>query len=112
MAASPSPSTRRDCAASDENPPAWNIRTLATASPSDRVKRSPVAVASEDSVADTLVEPEEVAEAFDLLQRSGKVKYREDIVQGIENAPRAFIGLLRGENFGKLQVQLGPDPTR
>lgn len=44
--------------------------------------------------------------------RTCKIKYREDIVQGIENAPRAFIGLLRGENFGKLQVQLGPDPTK
>ena len=44
--------------------------------------------------------------------RSGKLKYKEDIVQGIENTPRAFIGLLRGENFGKLQVQLGPDPTK
>jgi NADPH-dependent curcumin reductase CurA len=44
--------------------------------------------------------------------RSGAVKYKEDIVQGIENAPRAFIGLLRGENFGKLQVQLGPDPFK
>jgi NADPH-dependent curcumin reductase CurA len=44
--------------------------------------------------------------------RSGRIKYKEDIVEGIENAPRAFIGLLRGENFGKLQVRLGPDPTR
>jgi NADPH-dependent curcumin reductase CurA len=43
--------------------------------------------------------------------RSGRLKYKEDIVEGIENAPRAFIGLLRGENFGKLQVKLGPDPT-
>ena len=42
--------------------------------------------------------------------RSGRVKYKEDIVEGIEKAPRAFIGLLRGENFGKLQVKLGPDP--
>jgi NADPH-dependent curcumin reductase CurA len=32
-------------------------------------------------------------------------------VEGLENAPRAFIGLLRGDNFGKLQVKLGPDPT-
>lgn len=46
------------------------------------------------------------------LVRSGRLKYKEDIVQGIEMAPRAFIGLLRGENFGKLQVQLGADPTR
>jgi len=43
--------------------------------------------------------------------RSGRLKYKEDIVEGLENAPRAFIGLLRGENFGKLQVKLGPDPT-
>ena len=43
--------------------------------------------------------------------KSGKLKYREDVVQGIDKAPRAFIGLLRGENFGKLQVRLGPDPT-
>ncbi|RTL72770.1 MAG: NADP-dependent oxidoreductase [Hyphomicrobiales bacterium] len=44
--------------------------------------------------------------------RSGRIKYKKDIVQGIENAPRAFIGLLRGENFGKLQVQVGTDPTK
>jgi NADPH-dependent curcumin reductase len=43
--------------------------------------------------------------------RSGRLKYKEDIVEGIEKAPRAFIGLLKGENFGKLQVRLGPDPT-
>jgi NADPH-dependent curcumin reductase len=42
--------------------------------------------------------------------RSGRVKFREDIVEGIDKAPRAFIGLLRGENFGKMQVKLGPDP--
>ena len=42
--------------------------------------------------------------------RSGRIKYKEDIVEGIDKAPRAFIGLLRGENFGKLQVKLGPDP--
>ena len=41
------------------------------------------------------------------LVRSGAIKYREDIVQGLENAPKAFIGLLRGDNFGKLQVQVG-----
>lgn len=42
--------------------------------------------------------------------RSGRLKYKEDIVSGIENAPRAFIGMLRGENFGKMQVKLGPEP--
>jgi NADPH-dependent curcumin reductase CurA len=42
--------------------------------------------------------------------RTGRIKYREDIVEGIEKAPRAFIGLLRGENFGKLLVRLGAEP--
>jgi NADPH-dependent curcumin reductase CurA len=46
------------------------------------------------------------------LVRAGKLRYREDIVQGLENAPEAFIGLLRGRNFGKLLVQVSPDPTR
>ena len=41
----------------------------------------------------------------------GKIKYREDVVDGLENAPRALIGLLRGENFGKLLVRVAP-PSR
>jgi len=36
----------------------------------------------------------------------GKVKLREDIVDGLENAPEAFIGLLQGKNFGKLVVKV------
>jgi NADPH-dependent curcumin reductase CurA len=36
----------------------------------------------------------------------GKLKYREDIVDGIENAPRAFIGMLNGRNMGKQLVKL------
>ena len=45
--------------------------------------------------------------------RSGRIKFKEDIVEGIDKAPRAFIGLLRGENFGKLQVKrYGPIPAR
>ncbi len=44
------------------------------------------------------------------LVKDGSLKYREDIIDGLENAPRAFIGLLRGENFGKLQVRVGPEP--
>ena len=44
--------------------------------------------------------------------QAGKLKYKEDIIQGLENAPRAFIGLLQGENFGKLIVQVGDDPTK
>lgn len=45
------------------------------------------------------------------LVRSGALKYREDIVDGIDNAPEAFIGLLQGRNFGKLIVRLGDDPS-
>ena len=44
--------------------------------------------------------------------KAGKIKYREDIVKGIDNAPEAFIGLLKGRNFGKLLVQVSDDPTR
>jgi len=36
----------------------------------------------------------------------GKLRYREDVVEGLEHAPRAFIGLLRGENRGKLLVKV------
>jgi NADPH-dependent curcumin reductase len=36
----------------------------------------------------------------------GKIKYHETIAQGIESAPRAFIGLLRGENLGKQLVKI------
>ena len=38
---------------------------------------------------------------------SGKIKYRETVAQGLENAPKAFIGLLKGENLGKQLVKLG-----
>jgi len=41
----------------------------------------------------------------------GKIKWRETIVAGIENAPRAFIALFKGENFGKMLVKIGPDPA-
>ena len=40
------------------------------------------------------------------LVHEGKLKYRESIAEGLENAPRAFIGLLKGENFGKQLVKL------
>ena len=40
---------------------------------------------------------------------SGRVKLREDRVDGLEGAPAAFIGLLEGRNFGKLVVRVGAD---
>ena len=44
--------------------------------------------------------------------RSGDIRYREDFVDGIHNAPEAFMGLLKGRNFGKLIVRVSEDPTR
>jgi NADPH-dependent curcumin reductase CurA len=44
--------------------------------------------------------------------RSGEIRYREDIVEGLDAAPQAFIGLLEGKNFGKLLVCVSEDPTR
>jgi NADPH-dependent curcumin reductase CurA len=38
--------------------------------------------------------------------REGRIKYREDVVEGLENAPQALIGLLQGHNFGKLLVRV------
>ncbi|MFB5600409.1 MAG: NADP-dependent oxidoreductase [Nitrososphaeraceae archaeon] len=41
----------------------------------------------------------------------GKIKWEETVVEGIENAPKAFIGLFKGENFGKMLVKIGHDPA-
>jgi NADPH-dependent curcumin reductase CurA len=46
------------------------------------------------------------------LVRAGRLKYREDITEGLDAAPGAFIGLLEGRNFGKVLVRVSPDPTR
>jgi NADPH-dependent curcumin reductase len=53
------------------------------------------------------------ADRFDAFRRdmgewlaAGRVKLREDLVDGLENAPAAFIGLLEGHNFGKLVVRV------
>jgi len=48
----------------------------------------------------------EFAAAMGEWVREDKVKVREDIIFGLENAPEAFIGLLQGKNFGKLVIQL------
>jgi len=38
--------------------------------------------------------------------REGKIKYREDVIEGLEAAPEGLIGLLKGRNFGKLLVRV------
>jgi NADPH-dependent curcumin reductase CurA len=49
--------------------------------------------------------PKGLAELAELVA-SGQLKYRETIAQGLANAPEAFIGLLKGKNFGKQLVKL------
>src|SRR5262249_6708539 len=49
------------------------------------------------------------AEALTVMScwvREGQLKYREDIVEGFENTPKAFIGLFHGENIGKRIVKI------
>lgn len=41
--------------------------------------------------------------------RDGKIKYKEHVTEGLANAPEAFMGLLKGANFGKQLVRVGPD---
>lgn len=49
--------------------------------------------------------PEFLAQVGSAVQKE-KIKYLEDIVEGLENAPKAFIGMLEGKNFGKLIVKV------
>ena len=44
--------------------------------------------------------------------REGRLKHRENIVEGIENAPDAFVSLLAGSHVGKMMVKVADDPTR
>ena len=41
--------------------------------------------------------------------REGKVKHKEFVTEGLDSAPGAFMGLLKGANFGKQLVRVGPD---
>jgi len=50
----------------------------------------------------------EFSQAMTQWLKEGKINYREHLVDGLENAPESFIGLLEGQNFGKLVIQVGP----
>jgi NADPH-dependent curcumin reductase CurA len=45
------------------------------------------------------------------LIKSGDLVYTEDIVEGIENTPGAFVGMMQGQNIGKRLVRVSEDPT-
>lgn len=49
--------------------------------------------------------PEGIAQMAQWI-KEGKVKYRENVIQGLENTPQAFIGLFKGENIGKQLVKV------
>jgi NADPH-dependent curcumin reductase CurA len=42
--------------------------------------------------------------------RAGEISYREDILEGIEQAPDSIAGLYRGENLGKRLIRIAPEP--
>lgn len=50
--------------------------------------------------------PQALAELGPLVAATGALKYRETVADGIESAPAAFLGLLKGKNFGKQLVRL------
>ena len=50
----------------------------------------------------------EFAKAMGAWLEAGKMHYDEEIIEGLQAAPQAFIGLLRGENFGKRVIHVGP----
>lgn len=49
--------------------------------------------------------PEGIAQMSQWI-KEGKIKYRENIIEGLENTPRAFLGLFKGENIGKQLVKV------
>ena len=57
-------------------------------------------------VFDWLARYPEGIKALSGLVAAGKIKYRESVVQGIENAPQGLVDLLQGKNFGKQLVKL------
>lgn len=53
----------------------------------------------------------EALQALEGWVRSGQVRYREDVLEGIEHAPGSIAGLYRGENLGKRLIRIAPDPS-
>jgi len=55
--------------------------------------------------------PEFLAEVGGWL-KAGRIRYEETVVNGIDGAVKAFLGLFAGDNTGKMVVRLGPEPAR
>jgi NADPH-dependent curcumin reductase CurA len=79
----------------------------------DRLPRTMTAVLQKRIHMQGMIVLDHYADRYEQFQRemsewvrAGRVKLREDVVEGLENAPQAFIGLLEGRNFGKLVVQV------
>ena len=53
----------------------------------------------------------EALQKLSVWVKDEKIIYKENFVDGLENAPGAFLGLFRGTNFGKLIVRVSPDPS-
>lgn len=80
-------------------PGPWNIVNLVARS----VKMQGFIVSNYMNLA-----PQFAMEVAPLLAQ-GKIKFRESVYEGLERAPEAFLGLFKGENFGKAVVRVGPD---
>lgn len=52
---------------------------------------------------------DEFAQNMKEMLEAGKIHYREQIIEGLENAPQAFTGMLEGQNFGKLVIKVNSD---
>jgi NADPH-dependent curcumin reductase len=63
-------------------------------------------------VGDYLPRQNEFLQEVSQWVQAGKIRYKEDMAIGLENAPNAFIGLLHGKNFGKLIIRVSEDPTK
>ncbi|HEX2510006.1 MAG TPA: NADP-dependent oxidoreductase [Microvirga sp.] len=57
-------------------------------------------------VGDFAAQAREFARDMGEWVQAGRIRYREDVAEGLENAPDAFIGMLKGRNFGKTLVKL------
>jgi NADPH-dependent curcumin reductase CurA len=80
----------------------------------DRLPKTMAAVLQKRIRMEGVIILDHYAQRYDTFRRemgewvsAGRVKLREDVVEGLENAPAAFIGLLEGHNFGKLVVRVG-----